>query len=155
MALDNINTNSLSTSLTNAKNQINYSTSDRLLNENFGGDNWYTDSRETLKDGVGKLIAEYKNLDSMLGKYIGLIDKINKINSLRTDNVNLQKDIDNPPRVTTTEYEEVYNETTKEMEKVEKKVDKVDQAKVDSYNSQKRKNEEEISKLISEISQNI
>lgn len=155
MALDKIDSVTLSGNLNNAKNQINHSVTDKLVSDNLGGDNWYTDSRNNLLEGLRGLLDEYKVLEGKIDLYLSLVDKIKRINDLRTDNVTLQHKIDNPPHVMTTEYEEIYNESTKEYDKVEKKVDKVDQSVLDSAKNSKRKNDEEIAKLINEIKQNI
>ena len=109
MAFENVSVHSLRNALISARDNINHSQSDTLVNDIMKTEVWYSDSRNVLKSGLEKIINANNDLESLLNRYINVTYKIEEYQNLRNRNNELRGEYHSiEPRLY---YDEEYEET--------------------------------------------
>lgn len=91
MAFENVNVSSLRSAINSSKDSLNSNTSSQLINNISDANVWSTDSKETLKKSLSKLVDEkYKDLKDKLDSYLNIITKIEEYKTLDKENDQLE-----------------------------------------------------------------
>ena len=110
MAFENVNVYALRNSLISARDSLNHSQSDTLVNDIMKTEVWYSDSRNTLRGGIEKIINANNDLEALLNRYINVTYKIEEYKNLQNRNSELRGEYHSiEPRLY---YDEEYEETS-------------------------------------------
>ena len=90
MAFENVNVYALRNSLISARDSLNHSQSDTLVNDIMKTEVWYSDSRNTLRGGIEKIINANNDLEALLNRYINVTYKIEEYKNLQNRNSELR-----------------------------------------------------------------
>ena len=90
MAFENIDVSSLKNAIISCKNSLNHSTSQNLISQISESGIWQSDSQKKLINALEKLNnVRYKELETKLNNYLGMVSLIEEHQTLEKENKNL------------------------------------------------------------------
>lgn len=91
MAFENVNVTSLRNALTQCKNAINHSTTNRLINNISNTSVWQSSAQSNLRNALTKLENErYNMLEHTINNYLKIVSIIEEYKKLEKKNVSLK-----------------------------------------------------------------
>lgn len=92
MAFENLNVDSLRSSLNSCKSSINHSITDEMISNVVNDNVWLCDSRNNLRNALSRLADIYHQLENELNKHISTCNMIESYKKLEQDNIRLENE---------------------------------------------------------------